>query len=224
MMYVRQLSNCPIGRHGQRNMVLMPAHAMYPEGRIHLIDRAEPPLMLLEENTAIGSLFSYVWKLASDRFNVGVDGEVLSVEDENNPTLIITSGEGESALYKFMDLDREKIFLGYEITRHTLEEAKYKFDQNNIQFCVVLIPSKASAYYNYLHDDKHQLHDSYYKMVENEKILVERLSSIMDELSIKYIDARPYVLRYASLISQRLCICFLLMVTLLNPDPMLMQR
>jgi len=150
---------------------------------------------VLRETTAIGSLVSYVWKLASERFNVGIDGEVLTVEDESNPTLIKTGdGEGLSGI-KFMDLSRKRISLGYDVTRYILEEAKRKCDANNIQFSVVFIPSKVRAYLNYLQYKGGQLHDSYYKLVANEMILLDRFSAVLDKLSVKYVDAGPYVSR-----------------------------
>ena len=171
-------------------------NSCYESGKPHL--PYQPPkrnlIDLLRENTAIGSLVSYVWKLATERFNRGVDGEVLAVEDENNPTLIKTDeGEGLSGI-EFMDLGRRKISLGYEITRYILKEAKSRCDANNIQFSVVFIPSKVRVYFNYLQARRSQLHDGYYKLVANEKNLLDRFSSMLDKLSVRHVDAGPYVL------------------------------
>ena len=149
----------------------------------------------LRENTAIGSLFSHVWDLFSDRLSA--EGEVLAVEDDSNPTLISTGVadvEGLSGI-RFMDLDRKQIALGYEITKYALEEAKKRCDANNIEFSVAFIPSKVMVYFNYLQDRPDQLHDSYYQLVANEQMLLDQFSSILDDLSVRYVDAGPYVLR-----------------------------
>ena len=149
----------------------------------------------LRENTAIASLFSYVWGMVAQRFTAA--GEFIVVDDENNPTLISTGvvdAEGLSGI-RFMDLDRKQIALGYEITKYALEEAKKKCDANNIEFSVVFIPSKVMAYFNYLQGRPNQLHDSYYELVAKERILLDRFSSILDDLSVNHVDAGPYVLR-----------------------------
>lgn len=51
------------------------------------------------------------------------------------------------------------------------------------------------VYFNYLQDRPDQLHDSYYQLVANEQMLLDQFSSILDDLSVRYVDAGPYVLR-----------------------------
>jgi hypothetical protein len=152
---------------------------------------ARPPHLI--ENTAIGSLASYVWKLAADRINPEAGGEALYIDDVRNPTIM--TYENINQLGKFMDTGRDKIDLCYRITRDVILAAKNKLDASNIKFGVVFIPSKERAYFDYLKARGFRFPDGYHLLVNNEKNLVDRFSSFFDEHSIPHVDAKPYVLR-----------------------------
>ncbi len=115
------------------------------------------------------------------------------IRDEKNSTLIkyrsVTSHK------KKMDLKRRRISLGFEITKDIVEDFKRRADLNGIDFGVVFIPSKERAFFDYLMEKGYKLPPDYPELVDNENKLVDKFSRFFEGLGIKYVDAKPYVLR-----------------------------
>lgn len=151
------------------------------------------PLEFLVENTATGSLVAYVWKLASERLNLGIEGEAVFISHESSPTIITHKRIDNHNRY--MDLERNAISLGLDIFETFIKDAKVKSDLNDIVLSILIIPSKERVYYGYLTQQGYQLPDNYHQLVDNENGLIDRFSLMFDELGINYVDAMPYVLR-----------------------------
>lgn len=118
-------------------------------------------------------------------------GDSLVVREEMNATIIKYN---RIASHKqMMDMERERISLGYEITMEIIKDIKRKSDMHGINFGIVFIPSKERAYFDYLTGSGYRLPDDYYQLLDYENKLIEKFSRVFDEWGIKYIDAEPYV-------------------------------
>lgn len=119
-------------------------------------------------------------------------GDSLVVTEEANHTIM----KYKSILNhkRKMDLSRERIALGFEVTKSVIADMEEKCDEAGIDFSIVFIPSKSRALFGYLTSHGYKLSDDYYQLVENENNLVAKFSEFFDELGLEHVDAGPYVL------------------------------
>ncbi|MBI4697629.1 MAG: hypothetical protein HY758_01595 [Nitrospirae bacterium] len=149
--------------------------------------------------TALGSFVDYmIWQpieLKLDYFkykfakkeNKGND--VIIIDDEKQPTMFGSVVN----ISKNLDLKRPEARTVFEITKKLFIEMKKKADKNNINFSVLIIPSKERAYHDYLLNKAYKLPDGFYQLVENERNAVREFSMFFNETGIRYADAQPYV-------------------------------
>jgi len=118
-------------------------------------------------------------------------GGAVNIREETFSTIIknkrIASNKSK------MDLERESIHLGFEITKDILKVFNRKANLDNIEFSVVIIPSKERVFFDYLTERGYQLPNNYSEMVDNEIKLVDMFSYFFNEQGIKFVDAKPYV-------------------------------
>lgn len=119
-------------------------------------------------------------------------GDSVVVREEANHTIM--KHKSISNHKRKMDMSRERIALGFEITKGVIADIEEKCDEAGIDFSIVFIPSKSRAFFEYLNSHGYELSDDYYQLVENENDLVARFSEFFDELGIEHVDAGPYVL------------------------------
>lgn len=141
--------------------------------------------------TAIGSLTTYVWELASQRYNLGAEGQSVIINHGSNPT--ITTGDRLINQYRNMDLTRQEASLGFEITKDVLIEAKNRLDKLDIELIVMFIPSKESVYLDFPEDSDFQPPREFYDMVAKENDVLDKLTTTLNDHDIDYINAKPYV-------------------------------
>lgn len=120
-------------------------------------------------------------------------GDAVNVKEKRNPTLIKYNRIVDHK--NNMDMERESISIGFEITKDVLKDTKRKADLNGIEFGVVFIPSKERVFYDYLTEKGYQLSTDYNDLIDNETTLVAKFSCFFNELGIKFVEAKPYVLR-----------------------------
>ncbi len=119
-------------------------------------------------------------------------GDSIVVREEANHTIM--KHKSISNHKRKMDMSRERIALGFEVTKGVIADIEKKCDEAGIDFSIVFIPSKSRAFFEYLNSRGYELSDDYYQLVENENDLVARFSEFFDELGIEHVDAGPYVL------------------------------
>jgi hypothetical protein len=158
----------------------------------------------LSKQTAIGSLILYSWGKMSARLSIirnrnkktkkdnAVYGNVV-VNEETNKTVITDARISRHERYT--DLNQADVFLAVEITRDIFKDMKKKTDLNGIDFSVIFIPSKERSFFDYLVERGYQLPSKYYKLVSNEDNLVNKYSAFFREINIKFVDAKPYVVK-----------------------------
>lgn len=119
-------------------------------------------------------------------------GDSLVVREEANHTIM----KYKSILNhkRKMDMSRERIALGFEVTKGVIADMEKKCDEAGIDFSIVFIPSKSRAFFGYLTSRGYMLSGDYYQLVENESNLVSKFSEFFDGLGIEHVDAGPYVL------------------------------
>jgi len=113
------------------------------------------------------------------------------VSEQMNKTIInynrITRHE------RYTNIDQPDILLSFEITKDIIHELKKKAELNNIQFSIVFIPSKENVFFDYLIEKEYQVPEAYNKLIDNERALVDKFSVFFEEIGVKFVDARPYV-------------------------------
>jgi hypothetical protein len=145
----------------------------------------------LVPQTAVASLMAYAWMRASERLSSAKSAVV--VREETNPTII--KYRRIVAHKTHMDVKQERISLGFEITKDIIADAKRKSDLNNISFSIALIPSKERVFFDYLIDKGYELPRDYHELINNETKLVNQFLLFGEELAIKTVDVKSYVLR-----------------------------
>jgi len=141
--------------------------------------------------TAIGSLITYVWELASQRFSLGTDGQSIVIKHDSNPTII--TSETLASHNMNMDLTQQEAGLGFNMVKDVLIEAKNRLDKENITLIILLIPSKESIYSEYLEDGDYELPQAYYELLAKERSLLDKFTVFFDDHDIDYVNAAPYV-------------------------------
>ncbi len=145
--------------------------------------------------TAIGSLTTYVWNRASAKLAIACgkksDSDSLVINMKLNKTKINSSKIDKHERYT--DLTKEDISLSFEITKKIIKNATERSKLNDIHFGVVFIPSKERVFFDYLTKKGRQLPKNYHKLIFNENTLVDRYSSFFEKIEIKFVDAKPYV-------------------------------
>jgi lysophospholipase L1-like esterase len=91
------------------------------------------------------------------------------------------------------DMNQPDIAQAFEIAKYFINEAKKKAELNNINFGVVLIPSKGNVFFDYLREKGHQLPEVFHRSVNNERALLDKFSSFFREIGLMFVDALPYV-------------------------------
>ncbi len=119
-------------------------------------------------------------------------GDSVVVKEEANRTIMKYKSINNHR--RKMDLSRERIALGFEVTKDVIADIEEKCDEAGIDFSIVFIPSKSRAFFEYLKSNGYELSDDYYQLVDNENKLVAGFSEFFDELGIEHVDAAPYVL------------------------------
>jgi len=118
-------------------------------------------------------------------------GDAVNIKEETFSTIIkykrIASHKNN------MDLDRERIRFGFEITKDIIEDMNREANLDNTEFSVVIIPSKERVFFDYLTQRGYQLPNEYNELVDNEINLVNMFSHFFNEQGIKFVDAKPYV-------------------------------
>lgn len=136
-----------------------------------------------------------VWIIASAIKRVDENtslGDAIVVNEGTNHTII--KRRRISSHGKKMDLGKERIALGFQITKDIIRDMKTKADENGVDFSVVFIPSKERVFFDYLIGKGYELPPDYYQLVDNENALVKEFSAYFSGLGIDYADAGPYVL------------------------------
>jgi lysophospholipase L1-like esterase len=96
------------------------------------------------------------------------------------------------AMMTRLDLENPNIREGMRITFELLKEMNQICRQNNVQFMVVVIPTKEMVYADYLeHNSKIPLDDMIDKLLVNERSALERTFQFMTDEHIAYVDALP---------------------------------
>lgn len=95
-----------------------------------------------------------------------------------------------------LDQENENIKEGMRITFRLLKEMNEACLQNNIQFLVVVIPTKETVFSEYLeHNSKLPLSDVIDKLLANERIAREKLFKFFGDSNIRYVDTLPALQR-----------------------------
>ncbi len=118
-------------------------------------------------------------------------GNVIDVKEDMNSTII--KHKRISSHKNWMDLEQERISLGFEVTKRIIEDIKSKADSSGIEFSVVFIPSKERVYYDFLNEKDYKLPTNYDELIDNEIELLNKFAYFFKDHGIKFIDANPYV-------------------------------
>ncbi|MCH7950250.1 MAG: SGNH/GDSL hydrolase family protein [Candidatus Dadabacteria bacterium] len=116
-----------------------------------------------------------------------------TIDIKEDTFLTITNNKRIASLKRNMDIGRERIRLGFEITKDIIEDSNRKANLNNTEFSVVFIPSKERVFFDYLNERGYQLPIYYNELVDNEVKLIEMFSNSFKKQGIKFVDAKPYV-------------------------------
>jgi hypothetical protein len=91
-----------------------------------------------------------------------------------------------------LDQDRESVHEGMRITFVLLKEMNEICRKNNIQFVVVVIPTKEMVFSQYLADNpKIALSDVVGKLLVNERLALDRTFKFLTDANIPYVDPLP---------------------------------
>lgn len=147
---------------------------------------------------AIGSSISYFSKkpISSLQFKRGTKrskkNDVI-INEEINKTIIKYSRI--CLRERYTNIDNENIKLAYTILLDIFYEAKKRSEHNDIQFCVLFIPSRINVFFDYLKENNFDLPQKYFTMVENERKLVDSISVFLKNINIKSVNAKPDVVQ-----------------------------
>lgn len=146
----------------------------------------------LRKNTAIVSALRHIILNAkwTSKWMYNKNNAII-IDEAQNKTVIKHSMI--LAHEKGMNMNRQEISLAFDIAKQVIKEAKQKSDENNISLNVLFIPSKERVFYNYLINKKYELPKSYHNLVKSEQLLVDRFSSLLKEMKIKFVDVQPYM-------------------------------
>jgi hypothetical protein len=96
------------------------------------------------------------------------------------------------AMLTRLDQENPNIREGMRITFELLRQMNEICRQNNVQFLVVVIPTKELVFSDYLeHNTKIPLDDVIDKLLVNERLALERTFKFMEDENIAYVDALP---------------------------------
>ncbi len=118
-------------------------------------------------------------------------GDSINIKEDEFSTTI--KNKRIASHKRTMDMERERIRLGFKITKNIIENSNRKANLNNTEFGVVFIPSKERVFFDYLTKRGYQLPADYNELVDNEVKLIEMFSNSFKEQGIKFVDAKPYV-------------------------------
>jgi len=136
----------------------------------------------------LSMLVDSAYKKIKDGLNLG---NKIDVREDMNSTIIKLK---RIASHKnWMDLEQERISLGFEVTKRIIEDIKSKADSSGIEFSVVFIPSKERGYYDFLNEKDYKLPTDYDELIDNEIELLNKFAYFFKEHEIKFVDANPYV-------------------------------
>lgn len=138
----------------------------------------------LQENSAFVSIISEYYVRYSLQYKIehGQIENGLSIYSDKVKTVIlnkrIRAHQGQ------MDMGKPTINMAFEVLSQFLVEVKEVTEAHKIQFGVLFIPSKERVFYKYLSASHYNLPTEYLDLVENEEMLKNRISSMLDNLQI----------------------------------------
>jgi hypothetical protein len=121
------------------------------------------------------------------------DNNLIIIDDEKQKTIF--GYKRLAGVNNNMDLKRKNIQTAFQITKKLFMEMKSKADKNDVGLSVLIIPSKENVYYDYLLNSNYKLPSEFHQLVNNERNLLKEFSRFFDEAGVKWIDARPYVVK-----------------------------
>jgi hypothetical protein len=153
--------------------------------------------------TAIGSFFAHVGerlaarRLLADRSATNGLRETPSgavvVSDGRNGTVITHRRLATQA--RFMDLHEADVLAAFTITEDVIRDAHSVAAANASTLSVLLVPSKASVFFEYLLARGYVLPDDYRSLVENEERVVTAFLKFCDTIALRCSVAKPYVVK-----------------------------